>query len=277
MKTLPLVALLAGLALSGGATAAVSTFDDLSLAPESHFFPMTTTTFTSGGATFNHSFTDFGGGCCQNDWVYSNRTDTTTPGFENQFSSYAGSGAAGSSNYAIANFGTPTVGFAGPVNVSGAYFTNTTYAALSMLEGDLFGKKFGGASGNDPDWFRLTIEGRDASNALTGSVDFYLADFRFADNSQDYIVGDWTWVDLSSLGAVNGLSFSLASSDTGAWGMNTPAYFTMDNLTVAAVPEPGQVAMFIAGLGVLGMAGGRRPPPRGARRPAGAPAAPSQC
>lgn len=261
MKTLPLAALLAGVALSGGATAAVSTFDDLPLAPESHFFPMTTTTFTSGDATFNHTFTDWGGDCCHSDWVYSNRTDITTPGHTNQFSAYSaysGGGALGSSNYAIANFGTPTVGFAGPVNVSGAYFTNTTYAVLSMLQGDSFAKQFGGASGNDPDWFRLTIEGRDASNALTGSVDFYLADFRFADNSQDYIVEDWTYVDLSSLGAVNSLSFSLASSDTGTWGINTPAYFAMDNLAVAAVPEPGQVAMFLAGLGVLGLAVRRR-------------------
>lgn len=258
MKTLPFAALLAGFALSGGAAAAVSTFDDLPLAPESHFYPLATTTFTSGGATFNHSFTDWGGGCCQNDWVYSNRTDTTTPGPANQFSGYAGGGALGSSNYAIALLGAPTVSFGGPVAVSGAYFTNTTYAALSMLEGDDYGKKFGGASGNDADWFKLTIEGRDAGNALTGSVDFYLADYRFADNSLDYIVNDWTYVDLSSLGTVSSLSFSLASSDVGQWGINTPAYFAMDSLAVAAVPEPSQAAMFLAGLGVLGFAARRR-------------------
>lgn len=258
MKTLPLAALLAGFTLSGGAAAAVSTFDDLSLAPESHFYPMATTTFTSGGATFNHSFTNFGDGCCQNDWIYSNRTDTTTPGYENQFSSYAGSGAAGSSNYAIALLGAPTVSFGGPVAVSGAYFTNTTYAALSMLEGDLFAKKFGGASGGDADWFKLTIEGRDASNALTGSVDFYLADYRFADNSLDYIVKDWTYVDLSSLGTVSSLSFSMSSSDMGAWGMNTPAYFAMDSLAVAAVPEPSQAAMLLGGLAIIGLAVRRR-------------------
>jgi hypothetical protein len=41
-----------------------------------------------------------------------------------------------------------------PVTVTGAYFTNTTYAALSMLSGDSFAKKFGGASGDDPDWFK---------------------------------------------------------------------------------------------------------------------------
>ena len=113
MKTLPIVSLLAGFALSGSAVAAVSTFDDLSLAPESHFFPLATTTFTSGDATFNHTFTNYGGGCCHMDWIYSNRTDTTTPGFENQFSSYAGGGAQGSANYAIANLGNSTASFSG--------------------------------------------------------------------------------------------------------------------------------------------------------------------
>ncbi|KAB2319735.1 DUF4465 domain-containing protein [Betaproteobacteria bacterium SCN1] len=264
MKTLSITALLAGFALSGGAAAAVSTFDDLSLAPESNFFPMATTTFTSGGATYNHTFTDWGNGCCSANWVYSNRTDTTTAGADNQFSSYAGSGAQGSSNYGLAfvdsySGANPTVSFAGPVTVSGAYFTNTTYAALSMLEGDQFAiYPFGGSDGDRPDWFKLTIEGWDAGNALTGSVDFYLADYRFADNSLDYIVDEWTWVDLSSLGAVSSLSFSLNSSDVGQFGMNTPAYFAMDNLAVAAVPEPSQVAMFLAGLGVLGMAARRR-------------------
>jgi hypothetical protein len=64
-------------------------------------------------------------------------------------------------------------------------------------------------------------------------VDFYLADYRFTDNSEDYIVDEWTWVDLSSLGAVDSLSFTLTSSDVGQFGMNTPAYFCMDNVFAA--------------------------------------------
>ena len=43
--------------------------------------------------------------------------------------------------------------------MSGAYFTNTTYTALSMLNGDGFAKQFGGASGTDADWYNITIEG----------------------------------------------------------------------------------------------------------------------
>jgi len=111
-------------------------------------------------------------------------------------------------------------------------------------------KKFGGATGDDPDWFLLTITGKDSSDAVTGTVDFYLADYRFDDNSLDYIVDEWTWVDLTSLGGATKLEFDLDSSDVGTWGMNTPAYFAMDDLH--SVPEPSTLAIFMGGGLVVG-------------------------
>jgi hypothetical protein len=64
-----------------------------------------------------------------------------------------------------------------------------------------------------------------------GSVDFYLADYQFTSNCYDYILHEWTWVDLTPLGdIVKTLHFELSSSDIGAWGMNTPSYFAIDNL-----------------------------------------------
>jgi hypothetical protein len=36
-----------------------------------------------------------------------------------------------------------------------------------MLNGDSFAKKFGGASGNDPDFFKLTIIGKNAAEQTT--------------------------------------------------------------------------------------------------------------
>ena len=247
-------------AVGGTAQAATSTFDDLVLAPNSYYFPgvvgngSAAFPFTSGSASFNHQFDDFGfAGCCVSGWSYSNQKDTTTAGFGNQYSAYSGNGAGGgqggSANYAVAFVGPVETSFATPTVVASAYFTNTTYAALSMRDGDGFAKKFGGASGNDADFFKLTISGHNGA-ASTGSVDFFLADYRFANNTQDYIVSDWTAVNLSALGAVTKLSYTLSSSDNGTFGMNTPAYFGLD--TLAPVPEPEQAALLLAGLALIG-------------------------
>ena len=114
--------------------------------------------------------------------------------------------------------------------------TNTTYAGLSMLYGDMFAKRFGGPDGTDSDFFILTIHGLDANGDDTGSVDFYLANYTFQDPNLNYIVSAWTTVDLTPLGNATSLAFELNSSDIGQFGMNTPAYFAMDNLVVT----PGQ-------------------------------------
>lgn len=188
--------------------------------------------FTSGDVflpnEYNAQFFSWSG------WAISNTTDVETPGFSNQYSAIAGSGANGSKNYAVTYaFGNNNIilqGEAAGKPVSGMYITNNTYAYLSMLEGDAFAKKFGGVTGNDPDFFLLTIRAYHNGNLSTDSVNFYLADYRFQNNSLDYIVDDWRWVNLSSLGAVDSLSFRLSSSDNGQFGMNTPSFFCVDNI-----------------------------------------------
>ena len=67
-----------------------------------------------------------------------------------------------------------------------------------------------------------------------GSVDFYLADFRSGDAPLGYVVETWRNVNLTSLYSAQALSFTLTSSDNGAFGMNTPAYFAADDLSVTA-------------------------------------------
>ncbi len=177
-------------------------------------------------------------------WSYSSYTDITTPGSTNQYSAITGNGES-SDQYGVCNvseysnnrlFSTSQTAF----TPTGAYFTNTTYAALSMQDGDAFATQFGDVSNSagGEDWFLLTIYGLASDSTHNGdSVNFYLADYRFTDNTQDYIIDDWTWVDLSSLESVYGLDFVLSSSDIGTWGMNTPAYFAMDNFdgTVAGI------------------------------------------
>ena len=163
-------------------------------------------------------------------------TDNTTEGWGNQYSAIVGSGVNGSTTYAMVYPSANILFTNGGTNlISGVYVTNSTYAALSMRSGDAFAKKFGGASGSEPDWYKLTVEGFDSHSASTGIVEFYLADFRDSNSANDYIVTDWRWLDLQKLGWVAQLKFTLLSSDNGMWGMNTPGFFCMDDFTVATL------------------------------------------
>lgn len=251
------------------ARAAVATFETVTLSPGSHWdgsdlsgtqgpeifggIPYTQHRQIAGSGFLN-TYTDWGGSGSWSGFAISNHTDVSTYGVGNQYSAFAGSGAGGSANYAIGYYSTyedtTNVKLGGLTNLSGlgASITNSTWAALDMLTGPTGGgKKFGGDSGNEADWFKLTITGY-VGGASTGSfIDFYLADFRFADNAFDYIVDEWSYVDFSSLGSADELRFSLSSSDNGTFGMNTPSYFAMDNFL--AVPEPSSLLMGLAGIG----------------------------
>lgn len=196
--------------------------------------------FGSGNALLPNEYVDDPNFPYWNGWAISTMTDVTTPGFGNQYSCIAGEGANGSKTYALGYvFGDLAINLTGNAVggiVNGFYVNNSTYAYFSMLEGDGFAKKFGGENGNDPDFFKLTV--RKWLNGVVGtdSVEFYLADYRFSNNSQDYIVTDWTWVDLSSLGPADLLMITMSSSDVGAFGINTPTYFCMDDLQTADSP-----------------------------------------
>jgi hypothetical protein len=204
------------------ASAAVIDFEDLPLSAESYWNGSDGSgDFTSGGATFSNDYDAQWGSW--DGFSYSNLTDITTEGFAGQYSAIAGGGALNTTTYVIGYCSAfaaspPTVTFSTAQTVTGAYVTNTNYAYYSMLKGDQFAKQF-----EEGDWFTLTITGKDADGNVTGTVDFNLA-------TGTDIVNTWEWVGLSSLGTVKSLEFTLSSSDTGEFGMNTPAYFAMDFL-----------------------------------------------
>jgi hypothetical protein len=75
----------------------------------------------------------------------------------------------------------------------------------------------------------VTATGKNANGQTVGTLDFYLADFRFANNEEDYVLNTWEWFDLSPLGDVATISFSLSSSRGSGYNMITPAYFCMDD------------------------------------------------
>jgi hypothetical protein len=115
------------------------------------------------------------------------------------------------------------------LGVMGFFITNSTIAYRSMLDGDGFAKKFGGPSGNDPDYFRIIIKGWNNGVLMPDSVVFYLADFRDSNNANDYIVKDWRYVNLGNQ-FNDSITYRLESSDNGGFGMNTPAFFCIDDI-----------------------------------------------
>jgi len=183
----------------------------------------------SGGWSFtNYYSSHFWGG-----FTASNRTDLTPTGLSAQYTAASGGGYDGSAQYAVAyTMGAQTEVSAvdGTLHtVTGCYVTNNLWAYQNMLVGDYTATAFGGPSGNDPDWFKLTATGKNANGQTVGTLDFYLADYRFTNNEEDYILNTWEWFDLSPLGPVATISFSLSSSKNDSYGMITPAYFCMDN------------------------------------------------
>lgn len=226
--------------------AVVVDFEEISLSSESYFPTMTSGSsgVVSNGVYLPYLVTDWGYGFMSWDgFVVSNMTDTTTPGFGNQYSAITGGGVNGSDNYVVAYPGYSTYYITLPTNsiVQGAYFTNTTYAALDMQNGSAFSKQF-----EDGDFFKVIVKGLDSSNQSTGTIEVSLA-------NGTNILNQWLWVDLSGLGLVSKLQFSFASSDVGAWGINTPTYFAMDNLTYESVvlPEPATLLMLGAGFAAM--------------------------
>lgn len=218
-------------------------FEELYLSNESWWVGANGTEngFISNDAFFPTYYDTAFGGYWGNGFAYSNMTDSITSGYLNMYSSRAGSGYLSSNNYAV-NYDD---GFflAGSSNsqfnfeMQEVYLSNNTFAFNSMRDGDDYAKKFGGVSGNDPDFFSVTFDGFLNGQSMGSSVVFYLADFRFEDNTLDYIVRDWTRVDLTTLGTVDSVTFHFESSDIGDFGINTPLYFCMDDLKMNAVPN----------------------------------------
>ena len=195
-------------------------FEDVSL-PSKGYLDSIQGGLISKGFTFENSYL----GYFSNGFAVSNIVNVDTAGFKNMYATYAGSGASSSNNYLLA---TNNAGIKLPITAQlvSMEITNSTYAALSMKNGDSFAKKF---SGKDKDFFKVWVKGY-AAGKVKDSLEVYLANFQFADSTQNFIQKEWKTVDLSKFVSIDSLSFKLESTDLGQWGMNTPGYFTVDNI-----------------------------------------------
>ncbi len=217
-----------------GAQGSIATFDELPLSANSFWngSDLSANNIVQGDLIFPTNWDTSFGGYLASGFAYSNMTDSVTSSFANIYSAKPASGFNNSANYAI-TYGDWFFETSTPLVLNSARITNSTFAFNSMRDGDNFAKKFGGSTGNDPDFFSVTftgyLNGQPAPNG--NPVTFYLADFRFEDNSLDYIVRDWRLVDLSPLGTyVDSITYNFASSDNGEFGINTPTYFCIDQV-----------------------------------------------
>lgn len=219
----------------------LASVENLTLAPNSYWNGATSNptvstsgSFASGNVIFPNTYNGSWQGW-ESGWVYSNMKDSTTVGYTNQYSARPAIGYNNSANYVVAQPGS-----AGSVlrlnataigkQLDGFYVTNSTFATISMRDGDMFAKKFGGTTGNDPDWFKLKItKYLGGMLQVNDTIEYYLADFRFTNNTQDYVVKNWQYINLKPLGNVDSLLFTLSSSDNSGGYMNTPSYFCADN------------------------------------------------
>jgi len=177
--------------------------------------------------SFNEEF-----GFWSSGWAISSVKDSVTAGFMNLYAARPG-GAASGNNYAVGQNNAEIIQFSETyeANYLSFKYTNSTYAALSMRDGDMFAKKFGGETGDDPDYFFLRITISFNGDSLY-SKDYYLADYRFDDNTQDYIVEEWMESEIYWWNPFNEIKFALFSSDTGAFGINTPLFFCIDDIEI---------------------------------------------
>jgi hypothetical protein len=201
-------------------------------------------TFLSGSYSFSNNnmpaYGSFDG------FAYSRSTSTTfsmNTYASDQFNAVTGGGYKGSESFAIGyvGFGSyPTVTVLNSEEgdrIKGFYVTNSAYTADAIVNGDgqqnvtdANGQACAPNEGfHQGDYVLLTATGYDVQGTQTGTVNFYLADYRSDDPSKHYYLQHWEWFDLTSLGVVKTIEFSMSATRQNQWGTTTPLYFCMDN------------------------------------------------
>ncbi len=212
-----------------------ATFEDLGLAPESHWCGDTEDedydlgSFRSGSFEFsNFYFADWG------TWAYFAYANYTG----NHFSSYvtdqwnnAAGGGYNSAAYGVV-YADTYMGYTDVTlpdypdgeTVNGMWVVNTAWVADCIANGDGMSGPFGAG-----DTLRLHITGFDKEGNTT-ETDFMLADYTSEDPEEWYAVNNWRWMPLTDLGKVVRMRFNVYSSKANEWGQTTPAYVCIDDL-----------------------------------------------
>lgn len=222
--------------------------------------------FESGSFQFNNFYwPDY------NTWAffaYSSRTEKTFSAASmeaDQFNSITGCGAGGSSIFGVA-FPASYMGYTvmtvndeqSAAVIPGMEIVNTAWVVDCILNGDGFEGPF-----KTGDWMKLILTGFNGEDK-TEAKEYYLADYRSENPDEHYYLDEWTWIDLSDLGEVTSVEFSIDSSKKNAYGVTTPTYVCIDNVG-SSKPSSQVTAIGENTLGLNWIAGNRHAAVVGAR------------
>jgi hypothetical protein len=116
----------------------------------------------------------------------------------------------------------------------GVYLNNHPWTYYSNKDGNTYARGLNQAG----DYFNIIIHGLDAEGNETGkTVEYTLAENKEGEGLIQS--SNWEWVDLSPLGEIGGLYYTLASTDVGKYGINAPLYFCLDKLQVRVPDKTG--------------------------------------
>lgn len=114
-----------------------------------------------------------------------------------------------------------------PRVIESLYVVNTLYTEYVLFYGNDYCAPLA-----DNGFFKVTATGY-FGETPTGTSEFYLA------NKNRQFVSKWTKWDLSELGYVDKVVFSISGSEElyGDWGINAPTYFAIDDIAVRVYPD----------------------------------------
>ena len=118
------------------------------------------------------------------------------------------------------------------VEAVGCYVCNSPYTMRCITQGFGYARKF-----TQGDYCTLTAHGINANGEECGTVVYYIADYRNEDSTKWILNTDWDWMDLTPLGAVKSIYFTMETTDVGDWGANTTFYFGLDQITIRPIKQ----------------------------------------
>lgn len=217
----------------------VATFDDLWLEADSHWCGdeddenYMNGSFFSGSFEFNNLY--------MADWDawaffgYANHPSTSFSSYvTDQWNSAVGHGVEGEDQYGIL-YCSPYMGKSVMTlsntelgeTIPGMYVTNSAWVVDAILNGDGMEDKFA-----EGDRLTLTLTGVKADDT-TSTLEIPLADYSAENENDRWYLDTWQWVDLSPLGDVKSVEWSMSSTKNNSMGMTTPSYVCLDNIGAA--------------------------------------------